>query len=69
MGVNVGNLNYPIMGKTATVTKDPNGNPMPCFARDELGTMSWQAMMSSASTDQEILDAADAYLSGTLGWC
>ena len=69
MTTQVGTLQYNIVGNDVTVYKDTNGDPIPCYARNDSGGIEWQGMMAANSTDQQILDACDAYLTGTKGWC
>jgi len=68
--VQVGTLEYNIIGEGVTVYKETNGDPMPCYAKgDDHSHIEWQGMMAANSTDQQILDACDAYLKSEKGWC
>ena len=59
----VGTINFPIMGKDATVYKDiPDGTNMPIICKDADDHMVTQFIMSSTSTDQEILTEAELQL-------
>jgi len=67
--IEVGTLEYSIVGENVTVYKEENGDPVPCFAKVTDGHIEWQAMMAAGSTNQQILDACDDYLRTEKGWC
>jgi len=67
--IEVGTLEYSVIGEIITVYKQTNGDNIPCYARTATQHIEWQAMMSAESTNQEILDACDGYLRNEKGWC